>query len=368
MTKILFWTNAYAPMIGGAEIWAQRYLGELKARGHAISVIAVTDADGATALDTIDGIEVLWIPLRKPLDARDPALFKAALARADDAIAGFAPDIVQISNFGVAALMLAGLLRSRLRRQPVLLTAHNIRPDEAAAPGSPLDGIARAADRTATFDPSVAGWLQDRWPNMPVTVIPHAVPRPEAAVRPPDADAPFLFCGRLSPEKGAVPLIEAFGRVVCEAPGARLVIAGDGTERARVAAAIEAHGIVHAVTMLGAVAPAEVAALIERSLAVVIPSFIEGFGLIAAEAAWCGRAAIASDVGGLPSTVVHGETGLLCPPGDTMALADAMLALHRSPDRAAVLGLAARAAAEARPSWPDHVDAFERLFDRLLGR
>jgi len=366
MPKILFWTNAYAPMIGGAELWARRYLAALQARGHAIRIIAATDGDGATHHDTIDGIDILRLPLRAALSAHDPALLQGAITDASAAVADFAPDIIQISNFGVAALTLARLIRARLRA-PLLLTAHNVWPDAAAAPGTPLDGVVRAARTIATFDPSIAHWLHGHWPDAPVTLIPHAVPPPAGPPVPLDPAGPFLFVGRLSPEKGVLVLVAAFASVLREAPHARLIIAGDGPERAAIHAAIAAHGIGHAVTLPGLLAPADVPGWIDRSLAVVIPSLLEGFGLVAAEAAWRARAVIASDVGGLPSTVTHGRTGLLCPPGDTIALAAAMLSLLRAPERAAALGEAGRTAIAARPGWAEHVDAFEQVFDRLLG-
>ncbi|WP_157220253.1 glycosyltransferase family 4 protein [Flavisphingomonas formosensis] len=364
--KILFWTNAYAPMIGGAEIWARRYLRALERRGHEIAAIVVADMEGPVCENRLDDIPLLWLPLREAIDRRDPAAFKRALTLAQTAVDRFAPDIVQISNFGVASLLLARMLRQRLQRHPLLLTVHNVWPDEDAAPGSPLDGIVRSASRIATFHTSIDEWLRRRWPATAATVIPHAVPPtalPPAAI---PNGAPFLFCGRLSPEKGALTLVDAFARVIAEAPDARLLIAGDGVERDQVDAAIRAHRLGHAIARIGAVQPAGVADLIDRSLAVVIPSFIEGYGLIAAEAAWRARGAIASDVGGLPSTVVHGRTGLLCPPGDPAALARSMLALHRSPRRAAELGAAALQAAGQRPGWPAHVDAFEHLIEAMI--
>ena len=80
----------------------------------------------------------------------------------------------------------------------------------------------------------------------------------------------------------------------------------------------------------------------ERAEIVVVPSFGEGFGMVALEAMERGRAVIASDVGGLPEIVATGETGLVVPSGDPASLARAIVELARDPQRAAVLGAAGR--------------------------
>ncbi len=98
-------------------------------------------------------------------------------------------------------------------------------------------------------------------------------------------------------------------------------------------------------TFLGRVSP--VGPLLERSLAVVVPSRGEGFGMVALEASERGRPVIASAVGGLPEIVEDGVTGLVVPPDDPAALAAAILALARGPHRAAAMGAAARARALA---------------------
>ena len=86
-------------------------------------------------------------------------------------------------------------------------------------------------------------------------------------------------------------------------------------------------------TFLGRVAP--VAPVLERAEVVVVPSFGEGFGMVALEAMERGRPVIASDVGGLPEIVADGRTGLLVPPGDVEALARAIAELAGDPARAA---------------------------------
>ena len=74
--------------------------------------------------------------------------------------------------------------------------------------------------------------------------------------------------------------------------------------------------------------------MLERAEIVVVPSLGEGFGMVALEAMERGRPVVASAVGGLPEIVDDGRTGLLVPPGDADALAEAIVELAARPGRA----------------------------------
>jgi glycosyltransferase involved in cell wall biosynthesis len=87
--------------------------------------------------------------------------------------------------------------------------------------------------------------------------------------------------------------------------------------------------------------PAQVAELLDRSWAFVLPSFSEGLPRVALEALVRGRPVVGSRAGGIPDAVVDEENGLLVPPGDAQALADALVRICS--DRALVERLAARA-------------------------
>ncbi|TFG81586.1 MAG: glycosyltransferase, partial [Erysipelotrichales bacterium] len=90
------------------------------------------------------------------------------------------------------------------------------------------------------------------------------------------------------------------------------------------------------------------------------PSLNEGMGKAIVEAMAMGKPVIASDVGGIPDLVVHGENGLLVPPADSEALANAVLELYENPDKRKKMGEAGkRIAAEYG------VDAMVRKIDDL---
>ncbi len=176
---------------------------------------------------------------------------------------------------------------------------------------------------------------------------------------PPPARPRFAAIGRLIPIKGFDVLLEAFARLRAEIPDVTLEIAGDGPLAAELRRAAP-----EGVQFLGHVGP--VAEVYERNAVVVVPSRGEGFGMVALEAGERGRAAIVTEVGGLPEIVDDGRTGIVVPPEDSAALAAAMLQLATDPVRVAALGAAARERAVSQFAESAAVDGVEAVY-RSLG-
>ncbi|HEX5441429.1 MAG TPA: glycosyltransferase [Ktedonobacterales bacterium] len=157
-------------------------------------------------------------------------------------------------------------------------------------------------------------------------------------------DGPVVvFVGRLVPEKGVAVLVEAFAQLLSGYPTAKLVIVGDGPDRASLEALARRLQIARSVVFAGA--RNDVAPFYLLADVVAIPSLSEPFGIVAVEAMAAGRPVVASNVGGLADTVVDGQTGRLAPPGDAPALAEALAWVLQSPERAQQLGVAAHARA-----------------------
>jgi len=176
---------------------------------------------------------------------------------------------------------------------------------------------------------------------------------------PPPPEPRLAAVGRLIPIKGFEVLLEAFAKARGEVPELTLEIAGDGPLSHDLRA--RAPG---GVTFLGHVA--SVGELYERSAVVVVPSRGEGFGMVALEAAERGRAAVVADVGGLPEIVADGETGIVVPAGDAHALARALVALARDPQRVRAFGEAARRRALAQFSAAAAAERIDSLYRTLL--
>jgi glycosyltransferase involved in cell wall biosynthesis len=151
--------------------------------------------------------------------------------------------------------------------------------------------------------------------------------------------------GRLDPQKGWDVLCAAAPRVHARSPGTRFLVIGEGPERARLTGHLggsDPGG--SAVQFLGY--RERGADLVSGIDVLAVPSRYEGFGLVAVEAMLAGVPVVASRVGSLPE--VLGDTGVLVPPDDPEALADALISLVEHPARRAALGRRGAERARAR--------------------
>jgi len=144
---------------------------------------------------------------------------------------------------------------------------------------------------------------------------------------------------RLSPEKGIEFFIAAANALARDAIDVRFLIVGDGPERARLEKIAKG-----AVIFLGQ--RDEIPELLHAMDVFVLPSLAEGFGMAAAEAMACGLPVIASDVGGLREIVAPNETGILVPPREANALANAILELLHDENKRRAFGERGRARVE----------------------
>jgi glycosyltransferase involved in cell wall biosynthesis len=110
----------------------------------------------------------------------------------------------------------------------------------------------------------------------------------------------------------------------------------------------------------------DVPALLAASDLLVFPASVPHFARPVIEAAAMGKPAVASDLGGPDELIVHGETGLLCPPGDPRALAGAISGLLADPDRAQAMGEAAYQRARRLFDADTNAAATAAVYDELL--
>lgn len=106
--------------------------------------------------------------------------------------------------------------------------------------------------------------------------------------------------------------------------------------------------------------------VLSRAHVVCLPSYREGMPKVLLEAAACGRPVVTTDVPGCRDAIVPGETGLLVPPGDPAALADAIATLLASPALRARMGRAGRSLAEREFDVRMVVDRTLRIYGELL--
>ncbi|WP_298817082.1 glycosyltransferase family 4 protein [Chloroflexus sp.] len=177
------------------------------------------------------------------------------------------------------------------------------------------------------------------------------------------ADAPLLlFVGRLQPWKGVETAIRALPHI----PRAILLIAGDGEDRSRLAAIAAELGLSARVRFLGSVPRWQLPGLYASVDLLVATSYAsETFGIGPVEAQACGLPVVATRFGGFPEVVADGQTGLLVPPRDPVALAAAINTLLADPNRRAAMAAAAPVWA-AQFAWPAVVDRIEAVYRSVL--
>lgn len=138
-------------------------------------------------------------------------------------------------------------------------------------------------------------------------------------------------------------LLRAFAKVAQNIPTARLEIAGDGPERARLQSLACGLGLGDRVAFRGWLQPEEMRRFWARAAIAVLPSRVEeGLGMVLVEAALAGCALVGSDLGGIRDILRPGRNGLLVPPEDPQALARALCRLLGNPDLVRAVGAAAR--------------------------
>jgi glycosyltransferase involved in cell wall biosynthesis len=212
-----------------------------------------------------------------------------------------------------------------------------------------------------------------------------ASPFVEVGEAPERADPDTLvWTGRIEPAKDLVSLLHAFAGIRAHEPKARLRVIGDPAgpegetylrhcrelaERLFPGAARDPYapgGDPASFERTGGPETPAPADAYARGAVVVLSSAVEGFPSVLVEAMLCGRATVSTDVGAVREVI--GGTGLVVPPGDPRALAEACVALLRDPERRARLGAAARARALARFTVEQTVAAFHGIYLEIVSR
>ncbi|QXP85164.1 glycosyltransferase family 4 protein [Methylococcus sp. Mc7] len=162
-------------------------------------------------------------------------------------------------------------------------------------------------------------------PQASVRVIGNPVSVPDALPEERDSGRPeVLFLGRLREKKGVFDLVRAIPLVLKRVPDAVFTLAGDGEMEAVRRFAVEL-GVSDAVRLPGWIREAEKDAELSAARVLALPSYFEGLPVCILEAMAAGVPVVATPVGGIPELLGDGECGLLVPPGDVGALAEALV-------------------------------------------
>ena len=232
----------------------------------------------------------------------------------------------------------------------------------------PRSALARAGAVTATGMRLAEATLPYMPAGKAVSVIPYGADLDLFRPQPRDARTPLTIgaASRLSPEKGFDSLLRAVATLRARGLALHVLLAGDGPSREplqRLAAELQLDAQVE---FAGELSHEDVPALLQRLDIFAMPSTWEGFGVSAVEAAAMALPAVASNVHGIPDVVLDGETGILIPPADAGALANAIERLAADAELRRTMGDAARRFVEREYDWKQNTALMERLYDKML--
>jgi glycosyltransferase involved in cell wall biosynthesis len=389
--RILIYTHAFAPSIGGVETYVM-LLAQGLAQTNGTSNLQVTVLTPTPAGAWDDAA----LPFRV---VRQPSWVKLLRAIRH-------ADVVHLAGPCLAPMLLAWIFR-----KPVVVEHHGYQtvcpngmllyePGKTVCPGH---FVSHRYHQCLQCHAASVGWLKSlshlllvfprRWlsarvtRNLPISqhvsgrlglprseVIYYGIPdlRRVASVAgqclpKPSANAhmTFAYVGRFVSEKGAQLLVEAAQRLQRDGCHFRLKLIGDGPQRARLESDIEASGLGERVVLTGYLQGEAMESALGDVSVVVMPSICEETaGLAAIEQMMRGRLVIAADIGGLGEVV--GPAGLKFPPGDVDALASCLKRVLDQPGLVQVLGEKARQRALELFRQERMVDEHLTLYHQLV--
>jgi len=338
--RILF--SESSPNLGGQELQLLQQMAVLQQQGVAVK-LACRAASGIEQAARQRGLEVLLVAFRNSLHLPSILSIRRILKI-------WQPDVV-VSHSGHDANvcgLAARLVRQRPRTVRVRTYQHDIPhawsynhlADMTLVPSQEMRArILRnpkiSAERIHILYPGLdfAGIARDAQLALPEPLTVWLAHHPGRLL---------VQAAMLRPEKGHLYLLDVIARLVSRYPDIRYVIAGEGEQRSAIEQRVRALGLEQHVYLAGMVQP--IAPLLQRAHLVLMPSLIEPLGMAQIEALSLGVAVVASDVDGIPETIVANHTGLLVAPGDIPAWENALTWALENPQRMAAM------AAEGRES------------------
>jgi glycosyltransferase involved in cell wall biosynthesis len=355
--------------IGGVESFVWDLSRELAQREHHVTIIGGVGPQR----EPVPGVRVITYPFisRRFWQSLPPLRRAYAEAKLLERLTMALPALPELvrGSYDIVHLqkpydMGPALLARRLGGPPVVLGCHG----EDFYPGDWL--LARHMDSVVSCSHFNARTVGARYPCSIQVVFNGFDPAlfrplaPDPSLRRHNSERLLLYVGRLMPWKGVDTAIHALETI----PHTTLLIAGEGEERGRLEALATSLGLGERVRFLGPLPRSRLPLLYSSVDLLLATSYAsETFGISLVEAQACGLPVVATQFGGFPEVVDVGRTGVLVPPRNPRALAEAVKRLLDDP--VSRLGMAAAAPSWARQFiWPAVVERIEEAYHAALGQ
>lgn len=346
-----------------------RHAAETLDRGMVSYVADSTPVACAKAMAALAAMQ----PARTLLSAARMGRHRWQMTRALPAAAAirrFKADVVHV-HFAAMAAQYA-LAVNRWTGTPFTVTAHRYDifdqpPENVAELAKASAGIVSISEFNRAYMQREFGIPREQLPlvHMGVDVDYFAAP---PASRPLEGDQVHLVCvALLKPVKGHRYLFEALVALKAEGMDFRVTLAGDGPERGALESLADELGIADRVSFAGLQPREAVRDLVCACDILVLPSLSEGIPVSLMEALACRRPVVATDVCGVHELVEDGRTGRLVPPGDAVALAEAVRWIVAHPEQARALADAGRETVVAEFNRSTCSDALIELWRAACG-
>lgn len=347
---------------GGVQVHVRELAGHLLDQGHDVLVLAPVRHRAPEPWVRAVGrpVDITFNRSNAPIDPRP-----WSISRVRAGLRAFRPDVVHVhepftpstamwatlaSDAPVVATFHTGAERSRLYDLAAPLVRRIARRIVVRV------AVSRIAERTAAA--RIGGTFE---------IVPNGVDVARFADAQPAKlgdGTKLLFVGRLDERKGFRTAVAAFARVAASHPDLQLIVVGDGPQRSAIdALSPDARG---RVSMLGSVPNVDLPPF-ERACDLYLGTSVggESFGIVLVEAMAAGLPVVASDIPGYDEVVTNGVEGLLVPPGDPGAVANAVEAIVIDPAMATRLSRAGQARA-ATFDWGVVGARLEELYRRAV--
>ncbi len=369
--KILIFSTAYRPLVGGAELAIQEITARLPE--HQFDLICAKIKPELADEEKIGAVTIYrlgngsaWDKKLLPLRAFFKALSLHRQNRYDLLW------VVMASYASLAALFLK-LLYPRV---PLLLTLQEGDSKEHIYRQmgwfKPLfRRVFKKADCVQAISNYLAEWAKEMGAKAPIEVVPngvdlrHSEPRLGGAnnlLSQDDRSKTVITVSRLEPKNGLADLI----RAITFLSGAKLLIVGGGSLEGELKKLAQELGVVERVKFLGQVEPEEVSRYLSLATVFCRPSLSEGLGSVFLEAMAVGLPVVGTPVGGIPDFLQDGETGLFCEPGNPKSIAAAIKRLLDNPALRERLAANGQKLVKEKYDWNLIAQKMNSLFKRLI--